>query len=130
MPASWISTFQEPFSKFLATMSNSLINAVRFRHLSEFLGVASPSEFSRSGASLRWLILISLTQRFSEAILPAMKGIKCDYEVRTIDSLSKWDASNQLPQIYYKVIAIGTPTENLRQALKYHVSQSSISQSH
>lgn len=48
--------------------------------------------------------------------------MECDHEIRTVEALSEWNTSNQLPYIDYKVIAIELSIGDLRQALNVYVS--------
>lgn len=103
-------------------MSCVLVQAARFRDVGDLLKVACSARHTGSGSLLRWMILFSSVKRFPLAMVAAMKHMECDYEVRTIESVQRWDPPYELPFADYKVIAIGVSTGDLRQALDVHVS--------
>ena len=68
------------------------------------------------------MILCSSSELFPHAIIAALKIVKCEYEVRSIESLSEWDAYAKVPFVDYKVIAVELSMETLRRALNIYVS--------
>lgn len=68
------------------------------------------------------MILFSSRTGFPQSMVAAVRSMHHDYEVRTLESFQSWNASNLLPHIDYKVIAVGMSFEDLRQAFKIFVS--------
>lgn len=104
------------------TMSCFCAQAARFRDVGDLLKSVCSSRYSSSGSVLRWMILFSAIRRFPQTMVAAMKHLECAYEVRTIESLAKWEPPYELPSADYKVIAIGLSIGELRYSLNIYVS--------
>lgn len=109
-------------STVLVSVPVLLVHGAKFRNVGDLLRVACTSEPSSSGSRFRWMILLSSVMHFPPAIVDALKEMECDYEIRSIESLPRWNTSDQLPHVDYKVIAIGLSMTDLRKGLNIYVS--------
>lgn len=106
----------------ISVMADVLVPSAQFRDVADLLRAACSSKFSASGAPLRWMILLDSFGHLPQFMITALRDVECNYEFRTIASLSEWDTTNELPYMDYKVIAIGLSMDDLRQVLDGYVS--------
>ena len=103
-------------------VSNSVVLGARFRDFGDLLKIACSTEYSAADSYFRWLVLLSSQAQVPRAMLAALKNMECRYEVRTIEAVSQWNASEGMPHVDYKVIALGIQMADLRRALNVYVS--------
>ena len=102
------------------------VQGARFRGVGDLMSVACSTRYSSSDSVFRWMILLSSKTWLPSAWISALKSMKCHYEIRTLESLQHWNTTGVMPNVDYKVIAIGISSGGLRDALSYYVSMKSF----
>ena len=110
------------FQVLVITIFNVAIRGAVFRDVGDLLRAACSSRYSSSDSTFRWMILLRSKSQLPPAWLAAVKNMECIYEVRRVDSMQEWNTTGLMPNVDYKVIAIGIPVDGLRRALDIYVS--------